>query len=181
MFSRQALTHTRMLSIALTSTVLISGCDTTDCSPDTGPSLEESTGPDLEENMDVARRVSLEVVFQGDHADELIAPDFVYHSGATGQDMSREATLDFWGAFPAAFPDGAIEFHNMIAQDDIVMFQYTLQGTYSVDIFHAGESALGTSVVGSGYVTRRIENGMVVEEWDLPNMPSLMGQLTAGE
>jgi len=160
------------LSIALT-TVLLGGCDTTECSPDTGPALEE--------NMDVARRVSLEVVFRGEHADELISPDFVYHSGATGQEMNREATLQFWGAFPAAFPDGEIEFYNMIAQDDIVMFQYTLHGTYSVDIFQAGEAALGRSVVGSGYVTRRIEDGMVMEEWDLPNMPLLMGQLTAGE
>lgn len=164
------------LMMALVTSMTVAACDSDDAG-----GCEETGGSDndaaLRANIELAKRVSQEVVFQGMNADELLAPDFVYHPGTSNEDMSREETLGFWAAFPATFPDGKLTFYNETAQGDLVMFQYILEGTYSFDLFGVGESAVGTPIVTKGYVTRRIESGQVAEEWDMPNLAGLLGQL----
>ncbi len=86
-----------------------------------------------EENKAIARRADEELFDRGnlEVADELFAPNFVYHDPASGEDWhGLESVKQYAAMLRAALPDLHVTIEDMVAEDDKAAFRYTLRGTH---------------------------------------------------
>jgi predicted ester cyclase len=169
------------------------GCDggDTDSGPDTtsGTTTDTETSSTsdsmpacdaaaLQTNEDLALAVSLEVFLKDAPADGVLSSDFVAHFPGGQPDQDLQGFLGFGAAFRAALPDAAFSFTHAVAEGDLVALRYIGTGTHEGELF--GVPATHKHVRWEGMVIRRVAGGLVVEEWNAPDMAGLMGQLTGG-
>ncbi len=81
----------------------------------------------------------------------------------------------FVGAFHAAFADGHILIHQMVAEGDTVATRLTFHGTHSGDFM--GIPPTGKQVTVPALDMARYADGKLVEHWGGPDQMSLMQQL----
>lgn len=163
------------------------GCDGGETGSDTGTTTTTDTGTDtgtqgescdeaaLQANKELALQVSLEVFLKDAPADGVLSGDFVAHFPAGQPDQDLEGFLGFGVAFRAAFPDATFAFTHVVADGDLVALRYIGTGTHEGEIF--GVPATNKAVRWEGMVVRRLEGGLVVEEWNAPDNAGLLGQL----
>ncbi len=131
----------------------------------------------IEANKKVAMRLSDEVVGAGDYSviPELIAEDYEYH-GVAG--LSAEGTAGFQqiiSMMREAMPDLKSEVTHLIGEGEYVVMRFTFEGTNDGPFM--GNPATGKSVNVTGTILRHIQDGKVVEDWDMFDMPLLLQQL----
>ena len=68
-------------------------------------------------------------------------------------------------ALKVANPDLHAEIHDMFAAGDYVFTELTWSGTHTGEFF--GIPATGNPVMHSGIVVRRLEDGKIVESWEM--------------
>lgn len=148
-------------------------------SPDTKSHLGagDCTASVVDANVDVALRISKEVVLGGQAPDALLSTSFMMHNPNGIPDQNLDGFLGFNAGFRAAFPDAAFVFTHSFAEGGLVLLRYTATGTHSAEFF--GVPATGRKVAWEGMVIRSIEAGKGVEEWNAPDIAGLMAQLTA--
>jgi steroid delta-isomerase-like uncharacterized protein len=95
-------------------------------------------------------------------ADEILAPDFVDHTHPDHA-PGPQAVKDEVAGFRAAFSDAYVTVEQMIAEDDIVAFRFTMHGTHQNPYFVFPPT--GKQVVLTGMDFIRIVDGKMVELW----------------
>ena len=135
--------------------------------PGTGRAIPLQNGQpvrvSLASNKDVVRR-HFAVLNGGDPADwdEIMAEDFVVHhplASGTGRDRYRDAAA----AYPNVFSDFVTDVHRLVAEDDVVVAQFTARGRHTGDFL--GYSSTGREFAFSGMAMYRMANGQMAEAW----------------
>jgi steroid delta-isomerase-like uncharacterized protein len=130
------------------------------------------------ENRAIARRADEELFNQGNLAiaDELFAPDFVYHDPVSHQDWrGRESVKGYAAALRAAFPDLHQTIEDQVADGDRVAYRWTARGTHRGELL--GIAPTGRLVEFAGIAITRIVDGMIVELWEQYDALGLQQQL----
>ena len=108
--------------------------------------------------------------------DELVSPDVLHHFNSSPEPIiGLQANKEFNASLFQGFPDIKQTIHDVIAEEDKVVYRTTLKGT------HTGEF-LGippTNKTGriNDFNLLRIANGRIVEWWYECNMLEMMKQL----
>ena len=134
-----------------------------------------------EENKAIVRR-SVEEVYsaQGDLdvADELFAPDYVGHSPANPEDVRGiDGVKEEANMYRSAFPDVQLSIEDQVAEGDKVVTRWRASGTHQGEMM--GIAPTGNQVRVDGITINRIEDGKIVEAWELFDAMGLMQQLGA--
>jgi serine phosphatase RsbU (regulator of sigma subunit)/predicted ester cyclase len=130
-----------------------------------------------EENIALVRRF-LEARAEGDvdAMDEIMAPDFVDHTLAPGQQSDREGVKRAVAQFSAAFSDVRFVIEELVAAGDKVVSRISGRGTYDRSEL-MGVAPTGTEVASMAIFIHRIEGGKIVEEWGAgTGLSELLGQ-----
>ena len=132
---------------------------------------------DLEARKEVVRRcVALWYdLARTDELRALLAPDYVHHS-ANG-DLDADQLIEQLAYLAAAFSDVEYEIVHIIGEDDIVAAFVDVKLTHTGDF--AGIPATGRRVSTSGATFFRIQDGVIVEDWDAWSLLSIVRQLEA--
>ena len=128
---------------------------------------------------ELGRRASEEIWGKGNTAaiDQLYAYDYVNLSPAPGLPNDREGIKMEVEMYRSAFPDMAVEIHDIVADESKCVVRYTASGTHEGDLM--GMPPTGRSVKIDGVSIAHIENGKIVREYALNDTMSLMEQLGA--
>lgn len=130
-----------------------------------------------EENKAMIRRVWEEVLNKGDlaAADELMAPNYVYH-GSGGQEFKGpEGFKQLVTMFRTAFPDFRITVEDMVAEVDKVAHRATMRGTHKGDLM--GIAPTGKQVTIAAIVISRFAGVKEVEAWSNLDQLGMMQQM----
>jgi steroid delta-isomerase-like uncharacterized protein len=111
-----------------------------------------------------------------DSVDEYLAEDFVNNDPPFGASADRDGMRSAGAMFRTVFPDWHSDMHQLIAEDDIVVEQFTASGTHTgADIM--GVAASGRTVTLPGINIFRIRDGRIVERWGRLDDLGLLRQL----
>jgi predicted ester cyclase len=119
----------------------------------------------VEENMALARRFfEARVKTDLDALDKMLAPDFVSHTAAPGQQLDRESYMRHAAESVSAFSDVRFVIEDQVAAGDKVVSRISGHGT------HARSELLGTTPTGREIASiaifiHRISEGKISEEW----------------
>jgi serine phosphatase RsbU (regulator of sigma subunit)/predicted ester cyclase len=119
----------------------------------------------VEENMALARRFfEARVKTDLDALDKMLAPDFVSHTAAPGQQLDRESYMRHAAESVSAFSDVRFVIEDQVAAGDKVVSRISGRGT------HARSELLGTTPTGREIASiaifiHRLSGGKISEEW----------------
>lgn len=132
-----------------------------------------------EENRAAVQRLGEEVFNKGDLdiIDELVAPSYVDHDPAPGQEPDREGMKQFVSTLRTAFPDLQIAPGEMVAEGEYIAFNYTISGTHQGEF--VGIEPTGKQVSVRAMEMVRIADGQIVERWGITDEMGLLEQLDA--
>ena len=131
----------------------------------------------VEENKAIDRRFTEELFNKGNLAvvDELVATNFVDHSGFPGVTPDREGYKQFATISRTALPDFHTTIEDIIAEGDKVVQRFTARGTHKGEFM--GIPPTGKQVTVAGIAIHRITDGKIVENWVNMDMLGMMVQL----
>ncbi len=129
------------------------------------------------ENKAISRRADEELFNRGnvDVADELFAPDFVYHDPAGGELRGPESVKGYAAMLRAAFPDLHQTVEDQIAEGDKVAYRWTARGTHEGELM--GIAPTGKRVEFTGIAVARLADGRIEEIWENYDALGMMQQL----
>jgi steroid delta-isomerase-like uncharacterized protein len=131
----------------------------------------------LTRNKQIVDAFIQELFSKGDleAVDRYLAPGFVDHDppvpGVAGAEGMRRAAV----MFRQAFPDWHSEVTRLVAEGDIVVEQFTAQGTHRGALM--GAEPTGETVVLAGINVFRIDGDLIVERWGRLDEAGLLRQL----
>ena len=102
------------------------------------------------------------------------APTITMHYAGSAEDVPALALSDDLNAIKAGIPSLHAEVHDMWAAGDYVFTELTWAGTQTGDLF--GIPATGNPIVHNGIVVRRLEDGKIVESWEIWDDLTLMAE-----
>lgn len=127
----------------------------------------EAPQPNVEEqNLAVVRRFYEE--FSAGNADvilEVHPGTITMHYADSVDEVPAQLLRDDLAALKAANPDLRAEIHSMFADGNIVVTELAWTTTHTGDYF--GIPASGQTTTHNGIVVRRLENGKIVESWEM--------------
>ena len=127
-------------------------------------------------NGAVVRRFVDEVINNGDYSvlQELVHPDYVYRS--PDQELQGQEALEaLFTAYRSGLPDLNASIDDLIETEEKVMISITLTGTHTGDLM--GIPATGNSLNVHAMILSRLEDGKIVEEWEILDMLGMFQQL----
>ena len=129
---------------------------------------------DIETALGVSR-----AILSGDWKtlDALLAPDFVYH-GDLGTPYSRDEYIGFMQSMKAAMSGMTMDFTHTVASDGLVSIRFVTKALHSKAFMGAPASHKNVEI--RGIFIRRIENGLVAEEFQATDLLWMMTQMGAG-
>jgi steroid delta-isomerase-like uncharacterized protein len=110
-----------------------------------------------------------------DRLDDLLAPDMVDHSAASGPVIGREPGKQLISTYAQAFPNTQLTVELMVAEDDKVAAFVSYRGTNSGEF--QGRPPTGKTVHVTGMDIMRYRNGQVIELWSQFDDLGLLQQL----
>jgi len=118
-------------------------------------------------------------ILEGDWGglDSLLAPGFTY-DGDLGTPYSRDEYIGFMQAMKGAMSDMTMDFTHIASQDGLVSIRFVTRARQTGRFM--GAPATGKAVEIRGIFMRRIENGLVVQEWQATDLLWLMTQMGFG-
>ena len=134
-----------------------------------------------EQNKALLRR-AVEEVFsaQGDLdvADEIYAPNYVGHNPLDSEDVrGPEGAKEQARMYRSAFPDVRLIIEEQVAEGDKVVTRWIAYGTHQGEMM--GIAPTGNQVRVEGITISHIQEGKIVQEWELFDTLGLMQQLGA--
>jgi len=96
---------------------------------------------------------------------ELHSPDYVWH--ISGGHLSLEESIESLKQQMAMLTDRTIIAQDIIVKGDKVITRYIFRGTHEMDT--EGFPATGNTIEVNGIKIVRIENGKIVESWEVPD------------
>ena len=119
-----------------------------------------------EENKAIFRRLLEEFWVKGklDVADELLAPDFVFHDSCAEEPLNLEGYKQDVMEYVSSCIDVQATVEDIVAEGDKVAVRYTWSGIHTGGLLDAPptEKRLTIRVIA----ILRIADGKIVEEWD---------------
>jgi len=100
-----------------------------------------------------------------DVIDEVIGPEFIWHSAPPGIPPTRDGLRMMIAGFRAAFSDAVSKVDEQIAEGDGVAWRWTFEGTHTGELM--GIPGTGTRVTFAGVSIDRFGGGRSVERGDL--------------
>ncbi len=97
------------------------------------------------------------------------------HYAGSAEDVPTQALYEDLAAIKAEIPDLHAEIHTMRGMGDYVFTELTWAGTHTGNLF--GLSATGNPIIHNGILVRRLENGLIVESWEIWDDLTLMNGL----
>ena len=117
----------------------------------------------LEENKAIVRRFFAALDDQDvDGVAAMLAPDYRLHFDGNPE-MGREAGIEFFAAFLAAFPDIAHQVQDQIAEGAQVATRIVVRGTHQQELM--GIPATGNEMSISATNVLRLDQGKIAEHW----------------
>jgi predicted ester cyclase len=118
-----------------------------------------------EQNKALARRFYEEVFNQKKLTtiDELCDPAFIDHNAMPGQRPGAEGLKDMFGHMLAGLPDLRITIHELVAERDIIVARFTIEGTHKGTFLEAAPTGKRVTLRGMDMV--RLRDGRAVEAW----------------
>lgn len=129
-----------------------------------------------EENKVVVRRFFDLLEHELALPEDLLAPDIQYHVPGTPP-LDLEAMRMRASEFSSSFSDIHRDVHDLIAEDDRVAFNSTIEMTHSGEYMGIAATGKRLSYLEMGIF--RIENGQIAEMWGLSDRLGLMQQIGA--
>lgn len=131
----------------------------------------------MSENKALACRWFDEVWTRGRTAaiDEMLAPHCVVRGLATDDLVGPEAFKAFHAAYLGAFPDVQLRVDAIVEENDVVAVRWSGNGTHTGPTL--GMDPTGRPVRFSGVTFMRVENGMLVEGWNVFDQLGMLQQL----
>ena len=132
----------------------------------------------VEENKAIVRRL-IEEMDRGnwDSFEELCSPDYLAHYPGSPTPLTREEQKEAAKASYAGFPDFHHTIHDVIAEDDKVVFRTTDRATHKGEF--QGIAPTGRGVEFGVIGIFRIAGGKIAETWLEADLLGLMQQLGA--
>ena len=132
-----------------------------------------------EQNKAIVRRWIEEVFVKSnwDAIDELVAPDFVEHTGAPEQAPGAQGHKQVAPTWRRAFPDNWIVIEDMVAEGDRVAFRIRTGGTHEGDFKGVPATGKRYEITEMHFV--RVSGGRIMEHWGLEDILTMMQQLGA--
>ena len=96
---------------------------------------------------------------------ELLSSDYVWH--ISGGHLSLEESIESLKQQMAMLTDRTIIDQDTIAKGDKVITRYIFRGTHEMD--SEGLPATGNTIEVNGIKIVRVENGKIVESWEVPD------------
>ena len=130
-----------------------------------------------EENKAVGARWNR--IFEGDMgvADEIIAPNCVYHDAPPGLPSGPEGVKAWASEFRAGFPDLEMTDDETYGEGDLVVNRFGAKGTHTGTF--AGVPPTGNPIRVTGIQFYRISGGKIVEHWVNYDAMGVMQQIGA--
>jgi predicted ester cyclase len=131
------------------------------------------------DNKQVVRRFVDEYQSAGDERSfaELLHPDVVDRSRPPGVAAGAEGVRQQFDAFRAAFPDFEATIHDQIAEGDKVVTRKVFRGTHEGELM--GIAPTGRAVEIEVIDIVRVQDGRIVEHWNVVDRLGLLQQLGA--
>jgi steroid delta-isomerase-like uncharacterized protein len=131
----------------------------------------------VEENKELVRRYYEAIDDRGDPSliEEFVSPDYVDHTPAPGCGADREGLKQAFQHFLDAAPDGRHTVEDLFGEGDKVVARVRGYGTQTGELF--GIPATGRYFEIEGIAIRRVEDGRIVEHWQVVDMASAFQQL----
>ena len=115
-----------------------------------------------------------------DLADELFAADYVMHTAMSPVEVrGPEGLKQMFGVYAVAFPDAQVTIDDTVAEEDQVVFRFTMTGTHTGELM--GIPPTGRCFAMTGISSHRFADGKFVETWASDDVLGMMQQLTAEE
>ncbi len=133
-----------------------------------------------EDNKASVRRYFEEVLNQGNLAlaNELNAPDWVYHDPAVPDVRTLEDYKQWFTEIRNAFPDFHVTIEDLVAEEDEVTVRYTWRGTNTGQIVRPMPiPATGRPVTATGMSIVRFAGSKGAEVWNQTDSLGLFQQL----
>lgn len=129
------------------------------------PTQKGTSSMSTEENKALAQRWIEEAWNKGDLTivEELIAPNYVLHDPTRPGLIGREGIKQSVAMFRTAFPDLHFTIEEQVAEGDMVVIRYTVQGTHQGPFM--GIAATGKMGTLTGIDIYRIADGRIEEAW----------------
>jgi predicted ester cyclase len=119
----------------------------------------------VEENMALARRFfEARVMTDLDALDKMLAPDFISHTAAPGQQLDRESYMRHAAESVSAFSDVRFVIEDQVAAGDKVVTRISGRGTHARSEL-LGTTPTGTEIASIAIFIHRISEGKISEEW----------------
>lgn len=133
-----------------------------------------------DENKELVRRMIEEGFNQNDLdvVDEIVAEDCVLHEAGQPEPLrGPDEVKEFLRMYRNAFSDAHIEIDELLADGDMVVTRWTATGTHDGDLM--GIEPTGADVTVMGMEMHRVEDGKLVEGWELFDALGMLQQLGA--
>lgn len=139
------------------------------CDPRSGVVMSEA-------NKAVVRKV-LDIYNGGafDLMDDLIRPDYAHHNNDLT--LSRDQFKRGAAWIRKGMPDFRIEIEDMVSEGDKVAIRFVGRGTHLGSMY--GETPTSRSIAIHGETIYRLQDGMIVEDWEAMDEHDLMKQVGA--
>jgi steroid delta-isomerase-like uncharacterized protein len=127
-------------------------------------------------NEAVIRRFVNEVLNEGDYSAmrELVHADYVYRS--PDQELhGADALEELLTAYRTGLPDMSTSVDDLVVSGDKVVISITLTGMHKGNLM--GIPATGRRLAVHGMVLSRLEDGRIVEEWEVLDTLGMYQQL----
>ena len=124
----------------------------------------------------IIRRLVSEVINNKSFAviDDIIHPDYVHCT--PGQELfGRQSLRKLLSDYHAGVPDLHVRVDDLICTDNKAVLLFTLSGTHKNEFM--GIPATGKQVNINGMTCSRIENGQIIEEWEILDQLTMFQQL----
>ncbi len=109
-----------------------------------------------------------------DALQDLVDPSYVYRT--PGEELRGLAALEgLMRAYRQGFPDLELVIEDMFGAEDRVATTFTFNGTHRGELL--GVPATGRRVTIQGVIHSRMEDGRLVEEWELLDLATMYQQL----
>jgi predicted ester cyclase len=132
----------------------------------------------LEKNKELVKRYYKAAMGNLSGLNEVVAAGFVDHHFPPGTPAGPEGVRQFFsGILGSVFSDMRIEIDYLIAEGDKVDCHFALLGKHTGEF--AGIAPKGNQIRCPAVSTFRIENGLLVEAWEIFDSGDLLRQMQA--
>lgn len=170
----------KALGRAATPFAVFARRELTDREADAGCRMENTDRDSAKQTGNIAtfKRFIAEFINGGNEAilNELIQANYLFRSPDHAV-RGKDGLIHMFRGYRQAFPNLKVTTHDLMADGDKVMMDFSLQGTHQGNFM--GMPPTGNNFNIRGLIISRFEAGKIAEEWEILDLATLHQQLTS--